>query len=145
VITATPVAQWDISRRSSRGSMVVLSCDRRITGIATRRMAERSFDVVVIGAGPAGEVAAGRLGEGGLGRARREASRRGECSYACMPSKALLGRASCSPRRSVCLASVPTGSMCRPCSRAATRIHDLDDSTRSGWRRGVELGAATGS
>ena len=26
----------------------------------------RSFDVVVIGAGPAGEVAAGRLGEAGL-------------------------------------------------------------------------------
>ncbi|HVW19199.1 MAG TPA: FAD-dependent monooxygenase, partial [Solirubrobacteraceae bacterium] len=29
-------------------------------------MTERSFDVVVVGAGPAGEVAAGRLGEAGL-------------------------------------------------------------------------------
>ena len=55
-------------------------------------MAERSFDVVVIGAGPAGEVAAGRLGQGGLSVALVEKHLvGGECSYyACMPSKALL-------------------------------------------------------
>ncbi len=29
-------------------------------------MSEREFDVVVVGAGPAGEVAAGRLGDAGL-------------------------------------------------------------------------------
>ena len=53
----------------------------------------RSFDVIVIGAGPAGEVAAGRLAE----RSDREVALverelvGGECSYyACMPSKALL-------------------------------------------------------
>src|SRR5215212_8335108 len=51
-----------------------------------------SFDVIVIGAGPAGEVVAGRLGEAGLQVALVEDRLiGGECSFwACMPSKALL-------------------------------------------------------
>jgi pyruvate/2-oxoglutarate dehydrogenase complex dihydrolipoamide dehydrogenase (E3) component len=50
------------------------------------------FDVVVLGAGAAGEVAAGRLGQNGLSVAIVEqALVGGDCSYyACMPSKALL-------------------------------------------------------
>jgi pyruvate/2-oxoglutarate dehydrogenase complex dihydrolipoamide dehydrogenase (E3) component len=54
---------------------------------------EREFDVVVIGAGPAGEIAAGRLAERGGKRVAIVESHLvgGECSfYACMPSKALL-------------------------------------------------------
>jgi dihydrolipoamide dehydrogenase len=55
-------------------------------------VAEREFDVVVLGAGAAGEVCAGRLGERGLEVAIVEDRLvGGECSfYACMPSKALL-------------------------------------------------------
>jgi pyruvate/2-oxoglutarate dehydrogenase complex dihydrolipoamide dehydrogenase (E3) component len=50
------------------------------------------FDVIVVGAGPAGEVVAGRLGDGGLAVALVERELvGGECSFwACMPSKALL-------------------------------------------------------
>ncbi len=52
----------------------------------------RTFDAVVIGAGPAGEVLAGRLAAGGLETAIVERELLGgECSFwACMPSKTLL-------------------------------------------------------
>ena len=55
-------------------------------------MADETYDVIVIGAGPTGENVADRAVRGGLTAAVVEAELvGGECSYwACMPSKALL-------------------------------------------------------
>src|SRR3954454_8043468 len=104
----------------------------------------REFDVVVVGAGAAGEVTAGRLGQNGLSVAIVErALVGGDCSYyACMPSKALL--------RPVELASevarVP-GLTAAPIDVATVLrrrdevIHDRDDSAQLPWleQHGVTL------
>src|SRR3954449_11353006 len=107
----------------------------------------RSFDVVVIGAGPAGEVAAGRLGDAGLSVAIVEDRLvGGECSFwACMPSKARLRpyEALAEARRIPGAAEALTGSLDVQAvlDRRDEVIHDLDDSVQLPWleKRGVEL------
>ncbi|MGD1056807.1 MAG: NAD(P)/FAD-dependent oxidoreductase [Solirubrobacteraceae bacterium] len=99
----------------------------------------REFDVVVVGAGPAGEVSAGRVAEGGLSVALVERELiGGECSfYACMPSKALLrpAQALAEARRVPGAAEAAGGELdvAAVLRRRDEVIHDLDDSAHLPW------------
>lgn len=116
-------------------------------------MSALQHDVVVIGAGPAGEVAAGRLAHAGLDVAIVERHLvAGECSfYACMPSKALLrpGHLLAEARRVPGVAEAVTGALdvAAVLARRDEVIHDLDDDAQLPWLEAndIELYRGTGA
>ncbi|MBS1885451.1 MAG: NAD(P)/FAD-dependent oxidoreductase, partial [Actinobacteria bacterium] len=102
-------------------------------------MTDTIYDAIVLGAGPAGEVVAGRLADAGWKVAIVEQDLvGGECSYyACMPSKALLRPADVlAEARRIPGVPVDEDSGLDPAAVLARRdvvIHDEDDSGQLPW------------
>jgi pyruvate/2-oxoglutarate dehydrogenase complex dihydrolipoamide dehydrogenase (E3) component len=105
----------------------------------------REFDVIVVGAGPAGEVSAGRLADADLSVALVEQELvGGECSfYACMPSKGLLrpAQALAEACRVEGAAQAVKGELdvAAVLARRDEIVHGLDDAAQLPWLEDREI------
>jgi pyruvate/2-oxoglutarate dehydrogenase complex dihydrolipoamide dehydrogenase (E3) component len=113
-------------------------------------MTAREYDLIVIGAGVAGENVADYATKGGLKVALIEAELvGGECSYwACMPSKALLraGSALRAARAVGGAAQAVTGDV-DPAAAFARRtsiVHDWDDTSQADWVASADIDLVRG-
>ena len=113
-------------------------------------VAERAYDVVVIGAGPVGENVADRAVQGGLSAVVVEAELvGGECSYwACMPSKALL-RSGEARRAALAVGGAKesvTGGLDVPAilARRDSFVSDWDDAGHLTWLEGAGIDLVRG-
>ncbi len=108
-------------------------------------MSDKTYDAIVLGAGPAGEVVAGRLADAGWKVAIVERDLvGGECSYwSCMPSKALLRPADVlAEAQRIPGVPVDEDAELDPAAVLARRdavIHDKDDSGQLPWLEAREI------
>lgn len=141
---------------------IVRSCECRVKAWLIRvpgyqstsggKMTIHEFDVVILGAGPAGEAFAGHAAAAGLRTAVVEQELvGGECAfYACMPSKALLrpGEVLDESNRMEGVKQLISGGLDADAvlKRRDEVIHELDDSSQMPWleERGIELFRGTG-
>jgi dihydrolipoamide dehydrogenase len=110
-------------------------------------VADDSYDVIVIGAGPTGENAADRAVRGGLSAVIVESELvGGECSYwACMPSKALL-RPAGAVAEAAAVRGV-TGARIDPPEVLARRnafAHDWSDDSQVQWLQSAKVALVRG-